>query len=164
MPEYLTPGSEICSSGFSCTESSSCTGFTLAKTQISKKGSWGRKEKIRFLKEMVCNRDSKSICCPDNNNDSLLTSHNIIHSMMSVKAKCLKNPCDQGLWPWAGPTGGLQCLKREKDAETCPFQLVEEDGTLVCPIFSLRTVAPKAGRNCGRRRRWSYGRCRRIFG
>ena len=164
MPEYLNHGRETCSAGFSCTQSASCTGFTVAKTELSKKGSLRRKEKIRFLKELVCSRDPKSICCPDNNNDSLLTSHNIIQSMMPVVAKCVKNPCGQGLWPWAGPAGGLQCLKRGEDIETCPFPLTEEDGHLVCPIFSLRTVAPKPGRNCGRRRRWSYGRCRRIFG
>ena len=164
MPEYLNHGRETCSAGFSCTQSTSCTGFTVAKTELSKKGSLRRKEEIRFLKELVCSRDPKSICCPDNNNDSLLTSHNIIQSMISVGAKCVQNPCAQGLWPWAGTAGGLQCLKRGKGVEACPFPLVERDGYLVCPIFSLRTVAPRPGRSCGRRRRWSYGRCRRIFG
>jgi len=166
MPEHFSTESKICSAGFSCTKASSCMAYTV--TKLSRMGTSRRKQEIKFLKEMVCSRASRSICCPNMNDNSLFTSSNILQSMIPVKAKCVKNPCGPGLWPWVGSSGVLQCLKKEKSVEGCPFQLIEEDGMLVCPWFSeefiLNTVAPKSGRNCGRRRRWIYGRCRMIFG
>jgi hypothetical protein len=164
LPDNFLIGSKICSDGFSCKKGSECSAFQAAKAQLGKKGSRRRKEQYYFLREMVCEKNSRSVCCPDNEEHSLFTAHNLMQSMLPPKAKCVLNPCGQGFWPWVGKDDFSQCLKRDQNAGSCPNDLVEEDGDLVCRLAYVKTIAPIWGQSCGRRRRWSYGRCVRIFG
>ena len=164
MPDTFAVGSKICSAGFSCIPAKDCEAFQKAKKEVWEKGTWKRKEQMKFLREMICDNKSRSICSPDTDVHSLFSIHNLLQSMQHPKVKCVSNPCRQGLWPWVGKDGISKCLKGEKKVENCPTEIVEEDGELFCNLIYLKTVSPKQGYNCGRRRRWIYGRCMRIFG
>ena len=131
---------------------------------MRKKGTRRRKEQYYFLREMVCEKNSRSVCCPDNEEHSLFTAPNLMRSMLPSKAKCALNPCALGFWPWFDKNGISMCLKRDKNAENC--DLVEEDGHLVCQLAYVNSVAPIWAYSCGRRRILSYGRrrCVRILG
>ena len=161
MPKSLTVGSGVCSAGFSCKKSGDCPAFS----HIDRKETRSNKVQLGFLKDMVCNKRSRSLCCPENNQDSLFTVQNLVQSMVPRRAQCVKNPCEDGLWPWLHGEGviKLKCLKAGKEVEKCSSRIIEEDGRLTCEYISIRTVAPRAGKNCGRRKRWMYGKCRRIF-
>ena len=63
MPETQAVGSKTCSAGFSCRQAKDCEAFTVAKSMMGKKGTRRREEQSTFLKEMTCNKKTKSICC-----------------------------------------------------------------------------------------------------
>ena len=83
--------------------------------------------------------------------------------MTPLKAKFAINPCPPGKWPWVGTDGVSKCLYHDSTVENCQNIIFEENGHLECEIIALKSVVPILKQNCGRRRRWQYGRCVRLF-
>ena len=84
MPETQAVGSKTCSAGFSCRQAKDCEAFTVAKSMMGKKGTIIREGQFRFLKEMICNKKTKSICCPDANLNSLFAAQNLVQSLLAL--------------------------------------------------------------------------------
>jgi len=163
LPENFNIGNKICSNKFSSKKINNCPAFQTTKLEIARRGTHTRKLQVSYLKEIVCDKKTKAVCCPDYNKESLFSPENLIQSLVPPKVLCSNNPCPLGKWPWVGQDGVSRCLYRDRSIGDCNGDLVEEDGTLICKRFSLRTVAPIFRRNCGRRRIFINGRCRRIF-
>jgi len=156
-----------CPNQFSCKEPDKCQGFIKAKEELEKEKGKSHNESSQFLNELICKKNSRRLCCPDYNNDSLLSPLTIIRSINESKTvKCLRNPCLDGSWPWIGYDGVSVCKKAESHISTC-IHGIEEDqgGTLTCKTHSEIQLYSLTFRkqNCGRRRRWRYGRCVRVF-
>ena len=163
LPESFYTGHKACPSMFSCQASSLCSVFKKTKQKISRKSKKRKYLEVKYLRELVCNKHTRAICCPDLNKESLLSSKNLIQSMIPPKAVCRKNPCPLGKWPWTGSDKISKCLLRDPSVEKCEVKLSEDGGRLVCPRIYKRSLAPIFGQKCGRRRRWTNGRCTRIF-
>ena len=156
-----------CPNQFSCKDPDKCQGFIDAKEELEKDQGKSHNESRQFLQELLCKRNSRRICCPDFDNESLLTPLTIIKSLNESKTvKCLRNPCLDGSWPWIGDDGVSVCKKAESHISTCVHGIEEDEGgSLTCKthseiqLFSLTTRK----QNCGRRRSWRYGRCVRVF-
>ena len=78
-----------------------------------------------------------------------------MQSMLPPKAKCEVDPGAYRFWSRVYINGISQCLKRDKNAETCPNNLVEEDGHLVCQLAFVTAVALMCAHFCGRRGRYT---------
>ena len=164
LPQSFNIGHKNCPSKFSCKTSDNCLAYKAANKQAAKNGTNERELQISFLKEMVCNKKAKTICCPEENSKSLFSPANLIQSLVTAKSICTKNPCSSGKWPWVGEDGISKCLHGDDGVENCEYALIEENGRLSCPWNEVRSVAPISGRKCRRRKRFINGRCARIFG
>ena len=160
LPENFKFGHKVCSHKFSCTASHKCKSYQVTKREIEGKMT---EVESKYLKELVCQKKSKSICCPDSNSESLLSVEVILSSLLPPTASCRRNPCPQGQWPWQIENGPAKCLKKGEGVENCRGSLVEESGWILCSIFDAINVLEDSKKNCGRRRRWKYGRCVRVF-
>ena len=163
LPDNFHNRQKICPSNFSCKRSDNCRGFQKMKAELSPRGSMERKEQVAFLEYMICHKKSRSVCCPEHDRESLFSPATLLASMVTPQAVCVHNPCTGGSWPWVGEDGTAKCLQRGKGVEHCRGELVEEDGRIGCRFWDLKSLAPIFGKNCGRIRRWIYGRCVRIF-
>ena len=163
LPESFYVGHKICPSLFSCRSSGFCPAFQQTKQEVSPRGTNGRRKEVEYVKDLVCNKKSRAICCPDFNKESLFTSDNLIQTMVPPKAVCRRNPCRKGSWPWVGEDGFAKCLSRDVTVEKCKGKLTEDQGRLLCHRISVRSTVRNFKRNCERRRRWINGRCARIF-
>ena len=105
LPKDFNIGRKICPSKFSCKMSNNCQTFKIMKTELAEQGTTRRNEQLVFLKEIVCNKKTRSVCCPDYNRDSLFTPDNLIQSMRTTQAVCARNPCPHGKWPLVGTDG-----------------------------------------------------------
>ena len=106
-------------------------------------------EMVNHLKSLVCDAESKMICLPENNTDSLLSISNILQSYQNPELKCRRNPCPLGSWPHLDDAGYYRC---KADAES---------------LVNVRSfLLLGANRKpCRRRQIYIYGRCRpRFFG
>ena len=162
LPSNYQLHRQECPQSFSCKRSRSCRGFKMTRAELAPRETEERQEQIDYLETMVCHKKSRSVCCPDYDKESLLSQATLLASMISPGPRCTDNPCPGDTWPWRGEDGVAVCLPHEGAGE-CHGELVERDGRLVCPIFTVKSVAPVFRRNCGRRRRWLRGRCVRIF-
>lgn len=103
-------------------------------------------EMVNHLKSLVCDVESKSICLPENNEDSLMTIDNILQSYQKPQLKCRKNPCPLGSRPSLDEAGYYRCQPDEVGVRSL-----------------LLTGANRTP--CRRRQVFIYGRCRpRFFG
>jgi hypothetical protein len=155
-----------CPNKFFCTESKNCPGFSAAKQEIGLKNRNKRNEAITFLKSIVCEKKSKKMCCPENDNNSLLSPNTMIRILNdNPGVMCSRNPCPAGKWPWIGEDGVSKCTKSNNSVKTCTGVVKDEDGILVCKRNSLITaLSISLGKqNCGRGRVHKYGRCVRLF-
>lgn len=156
-----------CPNQFSCKEPDQCPGFIKVKEELGKENRKSLREIKEFLRQLKCKRNPRRICCPDYDEESLLSPLTIIRSLNDSKAvKCIKNPCLAGSWPWRGYDGDSVCKKAESHIDTCKEGFEEDEGgTLTCKTHSeiaLNSFTSQ-NQNCGRRRSWRYGRCVRIF-
>ena len=166
LPENFllnSPETDLCPPQFSCKPSKTCAGY--AKTVEEIKNTATNKSKqanVRFMKSLVCNQGAKSICCPDFEPKSFLTAPVLLASLKSAsQVSCSANPCPTGRWPWVGQDGLAGCVEATEDVKECETVLELFEGQLACAEFDVRITATK--RNCGRRRRFSNGRCVRIY-
>jgi len=156
-----------CPNQFSCKEPDKCPGFIKVKRELGEaKGEFDTEIK-KFLTQLKCKRNSRRICCPDYDQDSLLLPITMIRSLNDSKAvKCMKNPCLVGSFPWRGHGDVSVCKKAESHIVTCKEGIEEDEGgTLTCKTHSeiaLNSLTSQK-KNCGRRRSWRYGRCVRVF-
>ena len=148
LEESFYVGHKICPSLFSCRRIDFCSAFQQTKQEVSPKETNRRTEEVVYLKDLVCNKKSKAICCPDFNKESLFTSNNLIQTMVPPKAVCRRNPCPTGSWPWVGEDGFAKCLFKDVTVEKCKEKLIEEQGRLVCPPISVRSTVRIFKRNC----------------
>ena len=163
LPNNFNIGDPICPSKFSCKRSDKCLAYKTRATQCGPKGSNIREKQVAFLKDMVCNKKSRTICCIEENSKTLFTPEKVIESMITPKPICVKNTCSFGKYPWVGTDGVSKCAFHDASVETCSYELIEEDGFITCNMFDVRTVAPIFGRKCNRRKRWINDRCQRVF-
>jgi hypothetical protein len=163
LPDNFNIGQKSCPGKFSCQVSNKCRAFQEMKTELAPTGTIRRNEQQTYLKEMICKKKSRSVCCPDYDRDSLFSPDILLASMVPPQAACANNPCLPGKWPWVGKDGSYKCLYRENNVEHCRGNIIEEDGWLICDILDVKSAARIFSQNCGRRRRWKCGRCVRIF-
>ena len=168
MPENFLLNSLVCSSKFRSKKYENCSSYQVAKKQLAVRGTNKRKHQKEYLKEMICSKKNRTICCPQNDNQSLFSKDNLIQSMVPSKLVCARNPCPHGKWPWVDSNGMPKCVYHCDGIESCNDELIEENGIIVCPMFQpktrrMRSVARIFKQTCGRRRRWKYGRCTRMF-
>ena len=156
-------GHHICPGQFSCKTTNDCRAFQAMKPELAPTGTKRRKEQQNFLQDLICDKNTRSVCCPDYDRESLFTPSNLIQSMLPQEHVCAVNPCPAGKWPWVGTDGICKCLYRDDTIDNCQDVIVEENGRLECQIFATRSVVPIFKRNCGRRRRKIHGRCVRLF-
>ena len=162
LPKNFDIGRKICPSKFSCKMSDNCPAYKTTRAQAAPRGTNKRKEEVSFVKDMVCNKKARTICCPEENNKSLFSPENLIQSLVTAKPLCTRNPCPDGKRPWVGEDGISKCLFHDDSVENCKFEPIEEAGRITCPLFDLRSVAPIFGRKCKRRRRWINEKCVRT--
>ena len=152
-----------CPKQFSCTSIYSCSGYQNAKEEIKEESSENRKEASEFLKTLICNKTPMSICCPDLDNKSLFSPSNLLRVLSDNQGViCSRNPCSQGRWPWLSEKG-LQCLQYEENVEICPTYVENDDRYLICHEDTKFDVLFASKKNCGRRKKFQYGRCVSIF-
>ena len=167
LPNNFNIGEPICPDNFSCKPIQNCPAYEGRKSEYGLRGSNIRKEQIQFMKDMVCSKASRTICCKKEKvlftPERVFTPENLIEVMSEPKATCVKNPCSPGKYPWVGQDGVAKCLFHEDGVENCNGQLVEERGQLICSQWEIRSLAPIFGQKCNRRRRWVNDRCQRIF-
>ena len=94
------------------------------------------------LEFLICNEETKSICEPIDNSNSLLTVDNILDSFYFTRIVCKKNPCPDNFWPQ-----------------------IDDNGYFICSYNSLSLFRSTilANRNkvkCKKNQVFIYGRCR----
>jgi len=117
-----------------------------------------------YLKSMVCNFETKSICVPVKNRNALLANENIIKSFQRPKTSCQRNPCSVGKWPWIDNEGYLQCvpIREGTNITNCPLGIEENSGELTCSLFTVRSIFDTARfRSCRKGMRFVFGKCRK---
>ena len=155
-----------CPNQFACEKSTNCPGFSAAKQEINLKNQDKRNAAIDFMKLIICEKKSRKICCPRNDNHSILSPRTMIKILNdNPGVMCSRNPCPAGNWPWMGEDGVSKCTLSVNSVKTCKGVVQDEDGVLVCKTNSLITpLSFTLGKqNCGRGRVPKYGRCVRLF-
>ena len=163
LPNNFKMGEPICPDNFSCEPIGNCPAYEGREREYGLKGSNTRREQVQLIKDMVCNKASRTICCRKEKRKALFTPENLIEMMTEPKARCVKNPCSPGKYPWVGQDGVAKCLIHKEGAANCDGQLVEERGQLICSHWEIRSIAPIFGQKCNRRTRWVNDRCQRMF-
>ena len=157
-------GNISCPAQFSCSSSKTCPGFAETVEEIRNTVDTETKlQRLELMESLVCDQSTRSICCPDFEHNSFLTVPVLLASLKSAsKASCMANPCPAGLWPWAGEDGLARCVDAADNVKNCDIEVQLFEDLLIC--FSGIEVRITTGkRNCGRRRRFKYGRCVRIY-
>ena len=143
-----------CARGSTCKKKTECSSYLKDIKDIN--GKWEDKLVTEFMGQFSCKLDhfsfawsldtmSAGICCPDNNEDSLLTTETILHQIDSeLSAACVASPCAEGV------------------------EVVMEGSEVICKEtpndLEARMLLPK-GSYCRRRQVWSERkqRCVRVF-
>ena len=143
-----------CARGSTCKKKTECSAYL--KDIKNMKGKWEDKLVTEYMGQLSCKLDhfsfawsldtmSAGICCPDNNEDSLLTTETILHQIDSEpSAACVASPCAEGV------------------------EVVMEGSEVICKEtpndLEARMLLPK-GSYCRRRQVWSERRqrCVRVF-
>ena len=154
LPTNLGIGKKICPANFSCKRIEECLSYQLARTEIAKRRTKQRKSQIRYLQELVCQKERRSICCPEKNTRSLLSDEVILASQLPQTAECKKNPCHVGYQPQQNEGKYVRCIKTGEK---------RRDVVVVKSKWSFLPLLRVVKANCGRSRTWQYGRCVRIF-
>ena len=168
LPDNFREDTLPCPRGFSCRPSRDSLQYNSALKSF-KKGKVNVDQR-QYLKELVCDYQSKSLCLPDDNGDSLFTEENLLASLMTAPARCQVNPCQAGRRPWLAEDGHYRCLQEAGDSSHplhCPTHLqYDQDGIISCRLLALKSVAPLRRGRCRRRQIWSKYRntCVTIFG
>eukprot|EP00092_Neocalanus_flemingeri_P023832 GFUD01025857.1.p1 GENE.GFUD01025857.1~~GFUD01025857.1.p1 ORF type:complete len:288 (+),score=49.62 GFUD01025857.1:187-1050(+) len=152
-----------CPQKFSCTPITNCPGYSKAKNDIGQMR--GKKsEAVEFLKSFVCDKKTSSICCPEYDNNSLLSAKTIIRVMNdNPGVLCVTNPCPREYWPWVGEDGVSKCVQYDENVKTCTGNVLDDNGYLICKKESKFDIKFASKSNCGRRRVFKNGRCVRLF-
>jgi len=166
LPENLKINDKICPHKFSCKQDHECKSYQKTKTEIAVRGTVDWTKQVSYLKEMVCQKDIKSICCPEDSESSMISPEVLLASLIYPSAVCGRNPCPQDHWPFLEESWNVRCLKKSEGLEQCQGTLTKKNGQVVCDTLddAIRGIAPTAKDNeCGRRRVWKYEKCVRIF-
>merc|ERR1712066_221584 len=168
LPTNFRENTRPCAEGFSCRTKKNSEQYNSALKTLKEKGSNYRVEK-QYLKDLVCDFKSHSICLPDDNSDSLFTMKNLLASLKTASARCEVNPCPAGRTPWLSEDGYYRCLLTTPGLRDCPLDcslIQQDDGSLLCQHLTLHSVAPIRERQCRRRSIWSEFRqsCVKLFG
>eukprot|EP00092_Neocalanus_flemingeri_P051807 GFUD01060372.1.p1 GENE.GFUD01060372.1~~GFUD01060372.1.p1 ORF type:complete len:196 (+),score=30.07 GFUD01060372.1:81-590(+) len=160
-----------CPDEFSCKPSTDCDSYRNAKKDLGQLSGTAKGKMISHIKDIVCNKKQRKICCPQDTSKSLLTSEMIVKSLkFSSKTKCITNPCPSAKWPWIDEDGQSVCVRHSEDLNNCKGTMAVNEHVLDCldlesgyPVV-LSAFKPKD--SCGRRRRWNryHSKCVRIFG
>ena len=165
LPETVT---EPCPAQFSCQPAISCPGYNSSLAEIRDTTSQELKlEKMLLMESLVCGRGqyARSVCCPEFTASSMLSTPVLLASLRSASGvSCYANPCPAGRWPWADQDGPARCLPAAEGVKDCETEIEEVEGRLECLNITVLKISNNlVGENCGRRKRFSYGRCVRIF-
>ena len=93
---------------------------------------------IDHLKSLVCRKEPRSACQPDDNSDSLLSLSNLANSLFSPRLVCKRNPCPKGFLPNVDDRGYFHCEN----------------------LIATQSIQPRNKANCKRNQVLLYGRCR----
>ena len=76
----------LCPEQFECVEYSKCEPYKLAREEVVE-ASGSRKSDLKaHLRNLICNKTEKKICCPQDNLNSLLSAANIVRSFLWKEA------------------------------------------------------------------------------
>ena len=163
LPENIRMGQQECSNKFSCMTSDQCYNYQLTKTELADRNTQEYNNQREYLRDLVCHKESHSICCPEDLEGSLMTTDILLASLIPSRAVCSPNPCPSDKWPFKDSEGKVMCFKKQAGVDQCIGGDLElEDETIICNILETRSLIFKRIR-CGRRRAWRLGKCRRIF-
>ena len=164
LPENFQADSLPCPQSFSCTATRNNKLYLRAlKTLLADKTRHDKK----YLKDLVCDYQTHSLCLPDQETDSLFRLETMLSSLKNPLDRCKVNPCSAGRRPWLGEDGYYRCLLASPDTFNCPWEsLSQQDGRLHCQLLGLKSVAPPRQARCPRRKIWSIYRekCIIIYG
>ena len=100
---------ENCPDGFSCRLSTCCKSYGLAKKDMEELSGSSRERMKNHVKSLVCNKKERQICCPKDNQKSILSAEIIMKSLKpSGKTKCIRNPCAFSDWSRVDEDGKLK--------------------------------------------------------
>ena len=80
LPNNFNIGEPICPDNFSCKPIQNCPAYKGRKSEYGLRGSNIRKEQIQFMKDMVCSKASRTICCKKREKPSFVYSRKSVHS------------------------------------------------------------------------------------
>ena len=156
---------DVCPPMFTCKPAGLCQGYGKTVEEIKQTVLYkSRLDEVNFMKSLVCNTVTKTICCPEFKHNTFLTPSVLLASLKSASdVSCTANPCLAGRWPWVGQDGLNSCVEANKNVNNCETELNLFEGQLTCiGPFDVRITETQ--QNCGRRRRFANGRCVRIYG
>ena len=176
IPANFQPGNLSCPGEFSCQRTEDCPAYSIMVEgrEVEEKGSEIGELQRGLLKQLVCSREPRAICCPGNSL-SLLSPTNLLQSLRPSLPECRPLPCPTGKWPWRPEAGPDLCLA----ADTEQVAGCMEDGELVvggegdstqerlrCDYFALFSVAFTKSKKCRRPRVFikETNRCQMTFG
>ena len=108
LPENFLVDTMPCPHLFECCASRNNPRYNSALKSFQEKGHIFIEEK-NYLKDLVCDYKSQSLCLPVENRDSLFTVENLLASLVTPSARCQANPCPQGRTPWLSEDGHYRC-------------------------------------------------------
>ena len=167
LPENFQADSLPCPHSFSCTDTRNNSLYHRALKTLQEVGGSSSGHEKKYLKDLVCDYQTHSLCLPDQETDSLFTMETMLASLKSPLDRCRANPCPPGRRPWLEEDGYYRCLTATPDTANCPpGSLTHRDGQLHCDLLGLKSVAPARQARCPRRQIWSRYRekCIIIYG
>ena len=117
LPRNLQIGKRLCSANFSCVRIEKCPSYRLAKIEMVKRQINKQADQFQYLKEMICDKEGRFICCPRNSRESLLHPEILLASLLPPRAVCRMNPCSANQKLLLDETGIVTCIKDEKKAK-----------------------------------------------
>jgi len=169
VPVDFSEGHRTCPKSISCVEKNSCPNYRLTEINIKYTESESQKKlKQEFLNHLLCDEEKNSLCCPDDNEDDLLTPDNILQTYKSPQYECVDNPCQDGYWPFEDDdTGFMKCFQADDTVKNCRLDIKfhkNQTEVLSCELFALNSVLGQK-KNC--RQGWMWAerveRCIQLF-
>ena len=132
IPENFQIDTMVCPENFHCQALNDNNNYNNALDQVEENVD------IDHLKSLVCRKEPRSACQPDNNSDSLLSLSNLEDSLFSPRLVCKRNPCPKGFLPNVDDRGYFHCEN----------------------LIATQSIQPRNKANCKRNQVLLYGRCR----
>ena len=157
IPENIQVGKRLCSANFSCIKIEKCPSYRIAKIEMAKRRLSKKADHLKYIKEMICDKEGKYICCPKTSKESLFHPEILLASLLPQKAICRRSPCSAAEKLWLNEREIVKCIKDAKEHERA---IVDKN---VYGKLDRYARILEITETCGRRRTWKFGRCVRIF-